>query len=78
MKTRMILAEVSSVGPITITTLYDWEIEDIIDYKAQQKQRQKAIVMLVLHWKGQSWVKATREWCEDLWQFKNKIREFMQ
>ncbi|XP_070017292.1 uncharacterized protein [Nicotiana sylvestris] len=68
----------SSRAPMTITTSHDREIEAIIDYQARQKQRQKATTMFLVHWKGQSTEEATWERYEDLWQFKDKIREFIQ
>ncbi|XP_070045808.1 uncharacterized protein [Nicotiana tomentosiformis] len=68
----------SSRAPITITSSHDREIEAIIDYQARRKQGQKATAMFLVHWKGQSPEEATWERYEDLWQFKDKIREFMQ
>ncbi|XP_070054720.1 uncharacterized protein [Nicotiana tomentosiformis] len=68
----------SSRAPITITASHDREIEAIIDYQARRKQGQKATAMFLIHWKGQSPEEATWERFEDLWQFKDKIREFMQ
>ncbi|XP_070017242.1 uncharacterized protein [Nicotiana sylvestris] len=68
----------SSRAPMTITVLHDREIETIIDYQARRKQGQKATAMFLVHWKGQSLEEATWERYEDLWQFKDKIREFMQ
>ncbi|XP_070013887.1 uncharacterized protein [Nicotiana sylvestris] len=68
----------SSRVPITITASHDREIEAIMDYQASQKQGQKTTAMFLIHWKGQSPDDSTWEQYEDLWQFKNKIREFMQ
>ncbi|OIT32330.1 hypothetical protein A4A49_63358, partial [Nicotiana attenuata] len=67
-----------SRAPMTITASYDREIEAIIDYQARRKQGQKVTAMLLTHWKRQSPAEATWERYEDLWQFKDKIREFMQ
>ncbi|XP_070057909.1 uncharacterized protein [Nicotiana tomentosiformis] len=66
----------SSRAPITITASHDREIEAIIDYQARRKQGQKSTAMFLVHWKGQSPEEATWERYEDLWQFKDKIREF--
>ncbi|XP_070034262.1 uncharacterized protein [Nicotiana tomentosiformis] len=68
----------SSRAPMTITSLHDREIEAIMDYQATRKQGQKATAMFLVHWKGQSPEEATWERYEDLWQFKDNIREFMQ
>ncbi|XP_070015198.1 uncharacterized protein [Nicotiana sylvestris] len=68
----------SSRAPMTITASHDREIEAIIDYQARRKQGQKATAMFLIHRKGQSPEEATWERYEDLWQFKDKIREFMQ
>ncbi|XP_070050450.1 uncharacterized protein [Nicotiana tomentosiformis] len=67
----------SSRAPMTITLSHDREIEAIMDYQARQKQGQRSTAMFLVHWKGQSPGEATRERYEDLWQFKDKIREFM-
>ncbi|OIT19081.1 hypothetical protein A4A49_53855 [Nicotiana attenuata] len=68
----------SSRAPMTIITSHDREIEAIMDYQARRKQGQKAIAMFLVHWKGKSPEEATWERYEDLWQFKDKIREFIQ
>ncbi|XP_070026347.1 uncharacterized protein [Nicotiana sylvestris] len=68
----------SSRAPMTITASHDQEIEAILDYQAKRKQGQKVTPMFLVHWKGQSPEEATWERYEDLWQFKDKIREFMQ
>ncbi|XP_070049331.1 uncharacterized protein [Nicotiana tomentosiformis] len=67
----------SSREPMTITSSHDREIEAIMDYHAGRKQGQKATAMFLVHWKGQSPEEAIWERYEDLWQFKDKIREFM-
>ncbi|WMV14350.1 hypothetical protein MTR67_007735, partial [Solanum verrucosum] len=62
-------------APITITISHDREIEAIIDYQAKQKRGQQASAMFLM--KGQT-PEATWERCEDLWQFKDRIQEFLQ
>ncbi|KAK6789459.1 hypothetical protein RDI58_013259 [Solanum bulbocastanum] len=34
--------------------------------------------MFLVHWKGQTPEEATWERYEDLWQFKDQVREFLQ
>ncbi|OIT37106.1 hypothetical protein A4A49_55935, partial [Nicotiana attenuata] len=62
----------SSRVPITITASHDREIEAIMDYHARRKQGQKFLV----HWKGKS-PEEDLGMYEDLWQFKDKIPDFM-
>jgi len=65
-------------APITVTASHDREIEAIIDYQAKRKRGQQASAMFLVHWKGQSPEEATWEKYEDLWQFKDQVREFLQ
>ncbi|XP_055809542.1 uncharacterized protein LOC129879849 [Solanum dulcamara] len=68
----------SSRAPLTITAFHDRDIEAIMDYQAKQKRGQQATAMFLVHWKGQSPEEATWERYQDLWQFRDKIREFLQ
>ena len=68
----------SQQAPITITAWHDQEIEAIIDYQVKQKRGQQAIAMFLVHWKWQTPEEATWEKYEDLWQFKDKVQEFLQ
>ena len=68
----------SQRAPITVTASHDREIEAIIDYQAKRKRGQQASAMFLVHWKGQTPVEATWEKYKDLWQFKDKIQEFLQ
>ena len=63
-------------APITVTASHDREIEAIIDYQAKRKQGQQASAMFLVHWKGQFPEEATWEKYDDLWQFKDQVREF--
>lgn len=68
----------SSRAPITITASHDRDIEAIINYRAKQKRGQPAAAMFLVHWKDQSPEEATWKKYEDLWQFKDKVHEFLQ
>lgn len=79
MKTRMIPTEVSSIRHLLLSLLtwsggwgYNWLLGSL------RKQVQNVISMFIIHWKGQSPTEATWEQYEDLWQFKDKIRDFIQ
>lgn len=65
-------------APMTVTASYDRDIEAILDYQALQRRGQPADATFLVHWKGQSPDEATWESYEDLWQFRDRVRRFMQ
>ncbi|MCF8701926.1 DDE-type integrase/transposase/recombinase, partial [Corynebacterium sp. MC-10] len=68
----------SNRAPITITASHDRDIEGIIDYQAIPKKGHPATSMFLVHWKGQSPEEATWEKYEDLWQFQDKVHDFLR